>query len=338
MEVNPQYMARALELARHGLGNVSPNPMVGAVIVDRSGSIIGEGYHRCYGRAHAEVNAIRSVDDDAKLKDSTIYVTLEPCSHYGKTPPCAQLIIDKKIPRAVVGATDPNEKVSGRGLAMLRDAGVEVVEGVMERECMCLNAIFMTAHLLHRPFVTLKWAQSRDGFIDHKRTPSDCHAASLSTTLSRMAVHSLRSIHDAILVGSNTVLADNPMLDNRLWSGNSPRPVILDRRRRVKGDFRINERNPLILCDITAVDSVLARLFEQGVSSLLVEGGAEVLQSFIDSGLWDIMRVETSPDDFAEKGSVKAPRIYGTPSFTTAYGDNRIDLYVQNSLVDVKNL
>ena len=198
-------MQRALELARHGELDASPNPMVGAVIVAPDGSIIGEGWHRRHGEGHAEVNAIASVADQTMLRDATMYVTLEPCSHYGKTPPCASLIIEKGIPRVVVGCLDPYEKVAGRGVNMLREAGVEVETGCMEAECVALNRKFMTAHRLRRPYVTLKWAESADGYID----------GHISTPVTSMLVHKLRATHDAILVGSGTVLADSPRLDTR---------------------------------------------------------------------------------------------------------------------------
>ena len=192
MNIEEKYMRRALELARHGLGNTSPNPMVGAVIVDNSGRIIGEGYHRRCGEGHAEVNAIASVADADRgaLRDATMYVTLEPCSHYGKTPPCAKLIIDTGIPRVVVGAGDPFKEVAGRGIRMMREAGIEVAEGIMAAESRALNRRFMTAHEQQRPFVTLKWARSADGFMDSDR--ADGQPAKFSTPLTAMLVHRLR--------------------------------------------------------------------------------------------------------------------------------------------------
>ena len=332
MIIDERYMRRALQLAANGLGHVSPNPMVGAVIVATDGKIIGEGYHRRYGEAHAEVNAVASVADKSMLDDSTMYVTLEPCSHYGKTPPCAELIIERCIPRVVVGAVDPNEKVSGRGIAMLRDAGIEVVTGVMADECCRINAAFMTAHLFHRPFVTLKWAQSADRWLDIKRTPGQ-PAAAISSPLGRLAVHRLRSLHDAILVGSGTVLADNPLLDTRLWGGRAPRPVILDRRRRVSTDFRITARNPIVIEHHDGVADILSRLYALGITSLLVEGGAEVLNSFIDSGLWDLARIETSSVCFGSQGAVEAPVISGVPFRFFTIGSSTVNLLSNNPLI-----
>lgn len=332
MIADERYMRRALELARHGLGSVSPNPMVGAVIVGNDGRIIGEGWHRRYGEGHAEVNAVRSVADPRQLCDSTIYVTLEPCSHYGKTPPCAKLIIDSHIPRVVVGAGDPNEKVSGRGVAMLRDAGIEVVTGVLADESRRLNAAFMTAHTMHRPFVMLKWAQSADGWLDVVRDPAQ-PAAAISSQSGRLAVHRLRSLYDAILVGSGTVLADDPLLDSRLWGGRAPRPVILDRRRRVSGNYRVLGRDPMIISAHDSVPDILAQLYSQGISSVLVEGGAEVLHSFIASGLWDAARVEISPVKFGAGGAVRAPGLAVPPCKSYGLDANQVAFYSNNPLV-----
>lgn len=307
MTYDEKYMRRALALARHGLGNTSPNPMVGAVVVSPSGEIIGEGYHRRCGEGHAEVNAIASVPADKRgmLKDSTMYVTLEPCSHYGKTPPCAKLIIDTGIPRVVVGASDPFKEVSGRGISMLREAGVEVVEGVLADESRALNRRFMTAHEQGRPFVCLKWAQSADGFMDSDRPEG--HPEVFSTSLTARLMHRERSLYDAILVGSGTAIADNPSLSNRLWPGRSPRPVVLDRRGRV-GAENLKMQAPLILDSPTVADA-LYEMYARGITSVLVEGGTSVLQSFIDSGLWDKVRIEVSPKLLGEHGRTSAPKI-----------------------------
>lgn len=332
MIVDEKYMRRALELAAHGLGNVSPNPMVGAVIVSPEGRIIGEGYHRRYGEGHAEVNAVASVSDERLICDATMYVTLEPCSHYGKTPPCAKLIVDKKIPRVVVGAGDPNEKVCGRGIAMLREAGVEVVTGVLAEESRRLNAAFITAHSLHRPFVTLKWAQSADGYMDMVRN-QDSKPAAISTSLGRLAVHRLRAIHDAILVGSGTVIADDPILDSRLWGGRSPRPVILDRRGRINNDFRVAARDTIMITRHDGIADILAQLYARGISSVLVEGGPTILRSFIESGLWDVARVETSKSYFSNRGSAQAPLISSCPLKHYTIDDSQITIYSNNPLI-----
>ncbi|MBQ2163097.1 MAG: bifunctional diaminohydroxyphosphoribosylaminopyrimidine deaminase/5-amino-6-(5-phosphoribosylamino)uracil reductase RibD [Muribaculaceae bacterium] len=215
-------MSRALQLARQGAGHTSPNPMVGAVVVC-DGMIVGEGFHRRCGQAHAEVNAIASVNDQSVLHESTIYVTLEPCSHYGKTPPCANLLIEKGVKRVVVGCLDPFEKVSGRGVEMLREAGINVTVGVLENECKALNERFFTAHTTKRPWVMLKWAQSSDGFM-----ANEDGAVRFSTALTQRLMHSERSRVDAILVGARTVAVDNPSLTTRHWSGSSPLRVVID--------------------------------------------------------------------------------------------------------------
>lgn len=335
MEIDKKYMRRALELARHGLGNTSPNPMVGAVIVDENGRIIGEGYHRKCGQGHAEVNAVASVkpSNRDKLKSSTLYVTLEPCSHYGKTPPCSKLIIETGIPRVVVGSKDPFKEVSGRGIKMLRDAGVEVVEGLLSDECRELNKKFITAHECSRPFVTLKWAQSADGFMDIKRNTSDA-PFKFSDILNCTLVHKLRSEHDAILVGSETAIADNPRLNCRLWPGKSPRPVVVDRRGRVKSDA-LRMSDPLILTDCNDINRTLRRLYNEGITSVLVEGGPTILKSFMDSGLWDEARVEIAPVKLGDKGDSTAPEFNIKPSSKKRIGKNTVAWYRNNI---VKNL
>lgn len=316
--MDEKYMRRALELAAHGELDASPNPMVGAVIVDASGRIIGEGWHRRCGEGHAEVNAVASVADQEALKDSTMYVTLEPCSHYGKTPPCAELIVRTGIPRVVIGTLDPFAKVSGRGVARLREAGVEVEVGMLEKECQELNRKFMTAHRCRRPYVTLKWAQSADGFID----------GHISTPLNSMLVHKLRATHDAILVGSGTALADNPALDTRLYAGKSPVKVVLDRRGRVGNDLRMfSEGETVVMRDYSSLADAMEQLYERGITSVLVEGGATLHRSFIEDNLWDEIRIEVSPDDI--HGQVRAAELPETdiiPNIRTVDG-HRIITY-----------
>lgn len=316
--MNEKYMRRALELAAHGELDASPNPMVGAVIVDASGRIIGEGWHRRCGEGHAEVNAVASVADQEALKDSTMYVTLEPCSHYGKTPPCAELIVRTGIPRVVIGTLDPFAKVSGRGVARLREAGVEVEVGMLEKECQELNRKFMTAHRCRRPYITLKWAQSADGFIN----------GHISTPLNSMLVHKLRATHDAILVGSGTALADNPALDTRLYAGKSPVKVVLDRRGRVGNDLRMfSEGETVVMRDYSSLADAMEQLYERGITSVLVEGGATLHRSFIEDNLWDEIRIEVSPDDI--HGQVRAAELPETdiiPNIRTVDG-HRIITY-----------
>lgn len=318
-EINQIYMQRAIELARNGLGSTSPNPMVGAVIVHHN-RIIGEGWHRRCGEAHAEVNAVNSVCDKSLLADSTIYVTLEPCSHYGKTPPCAKLLVDCGIKRVVVGSLDPFDKVSGRGVEMLRCNGVDVVVGVLERECRDINPVFMTAHATGRPWVTLKWAQSSDGFIDRKRRVDE-PATALSWPLTSVLTHRLRSLHDAILVGSGTMIADRPRLDVRGWTGRSPLRYFVDRSGAVNapdGFVRLPGESP---------HDMLQDLYSKGVTSLLVEGGAHLLQSFVDSGAYNLIRVETATGLTISDG-VAAPVLPGmTPVSTHYVGSSRFDYY-----------
>lgn len=317
MEVDERYMRRALCLAGNGLLDASPNPMVGAVLVDPSGKIIGEGWHRRCGEGHAEVNAVASVADTSLLRNATMYVTLEPCSHYGKTPPCASLIIEKGIPRVVIGCLDPFEKVAGRGVRMLKDAGVEVVTGCLEKECLELNEKFVTSHRRKRPFVTLKWAESDDGYIDGK----------ISTPLTSMLTHRLRATHDAILVGSGTVLADNPRLDTRLYAGHSPLRVILDRRGRVMDAV---DGTTIIYREFSSLNDVLEDLYKRGITSVLVEGGAELHRSFIDSGLWDAMRIERGCKNI--NGKVKAPCLSSDCEVES------VDIVDMNRIINIKNV
>ncbi|MDR0744109.1 MAG: bifunctional diaminohydroxyphosphoribosylaminopyrimidine deaminase/5-amino-6-(5-phosphoribosylamino)uracil reductase RibD [Tannerella sp.] len=301
MTVSEKYMSRCLELAKNGRGNVAPNPMVGAVIV-RNDRIIGEGYHCCYGEAHAEVNAIASVDDEQLLRDATMYVNLEPCSHYGKTPPCAELIIQKGIPRVVIAGPDPFPEVAGRGVKMLRAAGVEVVTGVMENEALELNRFFMTVYKKHRPYIILKWAQSEDGFIDRIRKDQTEAPVLLSTPVTRLMVHKLRSEVQAIMVGTNTAILDNPSLTVRYWAGHSPLRVTIDRNQRIpKSAHLLDGKHPTLVYgepgdnSIHFLRNIMEELCKRNIQSLLVEGGAQLHRSFLEAGLWDEIIVETSP-------------------------------------------
>lgn len=286
-----KYMRRCIQLAKNGEKNAQPNPMVGAVIV-HEGKIIGEGYHVRCGEGHAEVNACASVkkEDEHLLKDSTIYVSLEPCSHYGKTPPCADLLISKSFKRCVIGCQDPFAKVQGRGIQKLRDAGIEVVVGVLESECKALNKRFMTFHGQKRPYITLKWAESADGYIDGK----------ISNTYTQMLCHKRRAEHQAILVGRKTFEIDCPSLTTREWVGSSPKRYVASSQ-----SLALPEGFQLI--QSTSVDNILNQLYEDGIQTLLVEGGAQLLQSFIDSGMWDECYVEKGAADI--HGQVKAPKL-----------------------------
>lgn len=285
------YMSRALGLASNGELHASPNPMVGAVIVAPDGRIIGEGWHRRCGEGHAEVNAVASVSeaDRPLLRQSTMFVTLEPCSHYGKTPPCARLILDTGIPRVEVATVDPFARVAGRGIAMLREGGVDVRVGLLGEEARRLNRRFFGAHTRRRPWVTLKWAQSADGFIDGRDSESDSPAA-ISTPLTRAAVHRERALNQAIIVGSGTVIADSPSLTVRDYAGDSPQRFVLDRR------GRLSERTGWTILSDPTPEEAISRLYSDfGIISVLVEGGATLLNSFIATNLWDEARIEVNP-------------------------------------------
>ena len=318
-----KYMRRCIQLAKNGHANVSPNPMVGAVIVCDD-KIIGEGYHIRYGEAHAEVNAIRSVKDESLLKRSTIYVSLEPCSHYGKTPPCADLIISKGIPRVVVGCEDPFIEVAGRGIRRLRNAGCEVIVGMLQEECKKLIKPFTTFNLLKRPYIILKWAESADGFIDLNRTEGT--PAILSTELTSMLVHKRRAEADAIMIGTRTAKLDNPFLTVRNWEGKHPTRVVLDRHLTLPDDlhlfdgtvptlvFTAKERKSTSGVEFITLDytedilpQILTALYKKKIESLFVEGGSQLLQSFIDSGLWDEIYIEKSCKRLGS--GVKSPEI-----------------------------
>ena len=275
--VDEKYMRRCLQLAANGIQGARPNPMVGAVIVahrpsaiSHQPSIIGEGYHVRCGQGHAEVNAFACVrlEDEPLLKDATIYVSLEPCSHYGKTPPCADLIIKKGVRRVVVGTIDPFAEVHGRGIKKLLDAGIDVTVGVLEKECQWLNRRFFTYHSKHRPYIILKWAQTANGFIDDHGK-----ALQISNEQTQILSHQLRAEEDAILVGHTTDAREHPQLTVRHWHGPNPKRVVLTHQRPL----------PQLIDD----------LYQQGIQSLIVEGGRQTHESFIQAGLWDEIRVET---------------------------------------------
>ena len=294
MNKDEEYMRRCIQLAKNGRQNAQPNPMVGAVIVceDR---ILGEGYHVRCGEGHAEVNACAAVrpEDEHLLKESTIYVSLEPCSHWGKTPPCAELLVKKGFKRCVVGCIDPFAEVQGRGIQRLREAGMEVTVGVLEEECKALNRHFFTFHGKHRPFITLKWAQSADGFIDGQ----------ISTPFTQMLCHKRRAEHQAIMVGRKTWEVDHPMLNVRRWYGRNPKIYVATRQE------HYDTGNPLATPCLLPVEKCLEQLYADGIQSLLVEGGAQLHQAFIDAGLWDECYVEVGEE--AIYGKVPAPKLKG---------------------------
>ena len=324
MTKDEKYIARCIQLASNGIHHAAPNPMVGAVIAHND-TIIGEGYHIRCGEAHAEVNAIRSVKDESLLKDSTIYVSLEPCSHFGKTPPCSDLIIEKGIPRVVVGCIDPFSQVAGKGIEKLRNAGIEVTVGVLEKECQQLIRRFVTFNTRQRPFITLKWAESADGFIDLERTDGQPYI--FSSPLTSMISHKRRTEHAAILVGRRTALLDNPSLTARNWFGRNPVRLVIDKDltlpeclslfngetktivfTRKPGATNVPQTTCIpIDFEKDILPQIMEELYKLKLQSLIVEGGSILLQSFIDAGLWDEMYIELS--DISLKKGVIAPRL-----------------------------
>ncbi|MBN2668878.1 MAG: bifunctional diaminohydroxyphosphoribosylaminopyrimidine deaminase/5-amino-6-(5-phosphoribosylamino)uracil reductase RibD [Bacteroidales bacterium] len=318
-------MQRSLQLARLGKGTAAPNPMVGSVIVFQ-GEIIGEGYHQQCGQAHAEVNAINSVIDSDLLTQSTLYVNLEPCAHVGRTPACSTLIIQKKIPRVVIGCVDPFEKVAGKGIDMLKAAGVEVVVGVLEKESQWLNRCFFTFHQKKRPYIILKWAQTIDGFIDIDRTDASVEPAWITNELSRALVHKWRTEEPAIMVGTQTALKDNPQLNVRAWSGKEPLRITVDRDLRIPRSYHLYDDSQATLIFSNEIGQsgkntewvkldnaqdinrqIFTTLYQKEIQSVIVEGGKEVLESLIAQNLWDEARVFIGPKTF--KKGVKAPII-----------------------------
>lgn len=320
------FMQRCLDLALLGIGNVAPNPMVGCVIV-HNGTIIGEGYHEKYGQAHAEVNAIGSVKNPELLKESTLYVSLEPCAHFGKTPPCSDLIIEKQIPRVVVGTVDPFAEVAGKGIEKMRKAGIELEVGLLEKKCRTLNRRFFKFHEKKRPYIILKWAQTLDGFIDTDRTET-VHPTWITNALAKRLVHKQRSEESAILIGTNTAQYDNPALTVREWSGTQPIRMVIDRVGRLDPGLQIFDRQcPTwvftsaektssenleyirLNFDQNILPQMMDELYRRNILSVIVEGGSKLLNSFIEMNLWDEAFVYTG-NQFFGKG-VAAPHISG---------------------------
>jgi len=338
-----KYMQRCLELAKNGLGNTYPNPMVGSVIVFEN-KIIGEGWHQKAGEPHAEVNAINSVKDKSLLSKSTIYVSLEPCSHFGKTPPCSDLIIYHKIPNIVVGTVDPNEKVAGKGIEKLRQSGANVTVGILEKKCLELNRRFFTFHNQKRPFIILKWAESADGFLSPK-AKNEQKPVWITNSYSRQLVHKWRTEEQAILVGTTTVLADNPQLNSRDWLGNNPIRIVLDRSGKISNDYEVkngkqqtifitekenfvsdeNYNHETIIFDNQLAEKICKLLFQKGIQSVIIEGGLQTLQTFINANLWDEARIFKGSLLFQQ--GTKAPTLFGeTVKRTTILNDELLIL------------
>jgi diaminohydroxyphosphoribosylaminopyrimidine deaminase/5-amino-6-(5-phosphoribosylamino)uracil reductase len=311
-------MHRCIELARLGAGNVAPNPQVGAVLV-HNGRIIGEGYHQQYGKAHAEVNCINSVkkEDLPLISASALYVSLEPCAHFGKTPPCSDLIIQKKIPKVIIGCRDPFSEVDGKGIERLQKAGVEVITGVLEQECKELNKRFFYFVTHKRPYIILKWAQTANG----KMANEGEERLLISNEYTNRLVHQWRSEEAAILVGTNTALQDDPSLTNRIWTGTTPMRMVLDRNLRLPASLKLfdqqqktivfnevkqDEKQNLVYYKLDGetdtIDQLINASYKLGIQSVLVEGGAQLLQSFIDSNNWNEARIITNNELVIDKG------------------------------------
>lgn len=337
------FMQRCIDLAYLGQGNVAPNPMVGCVIV-HEGKIIGEGYHKKFGEAHAEVNAISSLSDVSVLKESTVYVSLEPCAHFGKTPPCADLLISSQVKKVVIGCKDTHHKVGGKGIEKLKKAGVEVVVGVLEKECRELNKRFFTFHEKQRPYVILKWAQSKDGFLDGPRRNNEKGIFWISSPETRTLVHKWRSEEASILVGRKTVENDNPSLTVRDYYGKNPIRLIIDSQLKISGDLNIlSDEAPTIIFNrsrneksgsvewvkIPEVETryILEELYKRGIQSVIVEGGSRTLQYFIFDNVWDEARVIVG-NTYLGEGN-RAPSINKVPAFSYQFSQDHIYHYLR---------
>lgn len=332
------YIRRCIELAQKAIGNTYPNPLVGSVIV-HNGKIIGEGYHHKAGENHAEINAINSVEDKSLIPESTIYVSLEPCAHFGKTPPCALKIVELGFKKVVIGAMDSHDKVNGKGKKIIQDAGIEVVSGVLEKECIDLNKRFFTYHEKRRPFIILKWAESGDHFMDKDFKPTQ-----ISNSLTKQFVHHLRNNEHSILIGTMTALRDNPSLTTREIVGRNPIRILIDIDLKVPSDFNIysNEAETLVFNSVKEgqeenikfiktsrenfIENMLKKLHELQIQSIIVEGGSLVLQQFIDASLWDETIIIKNKNLVLESGT-KAPIFSETPIDTQDFRDNVIEFY-----------
>ena len=335
---NELFMKRCIELAKMAIGQTYPNPLVGSIIV-HNGKIIGEGYHHKAGEVHAEINAINSVKDASLLPFSDIYVSLEPCAHFGKTPPCALKIKEIGFKKVFIGALDPHEKVNGQGKKIIEEAGIEVTDGVLEKECRELNKRFFTFHQKKRPYILLKWAQSEDGFLDANFKP-----VPIGNPLTQQFVHVLRNQEHAILVGTQTALNDNPSLTTRAVAGRNPTRILIDFDLKVPSSYQIFNKdaqtiifngmknqieNHLHFIKIekeNSMQQLLTKLYEHQIQSVLVEGGRSTLQQFIDAGIWDEAIIIKNPNLRLEKGT-KTPEFNGENGKSTQFRDNEVVFY-----------
>ena len=342
MKTHEKYINRCIELAENGLGTTYSNPLVGSVIV-YDGKIIGEGWHKKAGEPHAEVNAINSVKDKSLLNKSTIYVSLEPCSHFGKTPPCCDLIIKNGIPNVVIGTVDPNEKVAGNGIKKLIEAGINVTVGILETQCNERNKRFFTFHDKKRPYIILKWAESKDGFIAPLQK-LEKKPVWITNQYSRQLVHKWRSEEQAILVGTQTVIDDNPKLDVRDWTGNNPIRVVLDQNNRISNEYHLFDSNvkTIVLSKLKpAVEKeniifevidfkqniakqIAETLYKHQIQSVIIEGGRQTIQTFIDSNLWDEARIFIGNTLIRE--GIKAPILIRKSFEKLSIGDDELIL------------
>jgi len=334
MKIHEKYIKRCIEIAKNGLGITRPNPMVGCVIVHEN-KVIGEGFTSAYGGNHAEVNAITSVTDKSLLKKSTLYVTLEPCCHFGKTPPCSDLIIKHQIPRVVIGTIDTHSKVAGKGIEKLKNSGCDVVVDVLENACKEHHKRFFTFHNNKRPYVILKWAQTSDGFIAPK-TKIKQRPVWINKEFSRQLAHKWRAEEHAILVGTNTVIKDNPSLTVRDWTGQNPIRVVIDRKNKLSRDYNVfnYEAETIVISDNTVdfsknlASQICSVLHEKEIQSVTIEGGTKTLQTFIDEDLWDEARIFTGNTVFKE--GVKAPNLSGKLISEKNIIDDVLKIYVNN--------
>lgn len=344
MTTHETFIRRCIQLAYNGLGNTYPNPLVGCVIVYND-KIIGEGWHQKAGENHAEINAIESVKDKELLKNSTLYVNLEPCSHFGKTPPCDSAIIQHKIPEVIVGTQDIHSKVNGIGILHLQQAGIEIKTGILEEECKQLNKRFFTFHQKKRPYIILKFAQTVDGFLDKIRNVvnhNEAASTAISNGFSSQLVHKWRSEENAILVGTNTVIKDNPKLNIRHWKGNEPYKIIIDKELKINNNYAIFNQEKVIIfnaikeinnenIDYVQIDfskeilpQLVEKLYEKNIQSVVVEGGKNVLEQFIRLNLWDEARIITALNKRFHSG-IEAPKISGKVINTLSILDDYIE-------------
>ncbi len=349
-QYDKKYMSRCIELAKKGIGNVSPNPMVGAVIVHNN-KIIGEGYHRKYGQAHAEVNAINSVKNKELLKESSIYVSLEPCAHVGKTPSCAKLIAETQIPRVIVGSIDPYVKVAGKGVEIIKKSGKEIITGVLKKECIKLNKRFYTYHQKKRPYIILKWAKTIDNFIDYNRQKgTPIKPAWITNPICKTIVHKWRTEEDAFMVGTNTIIKDNPQLTARKWYGKNPLRISIDKYCQLNNEYDIfdNQAPTIIFNSVkdetinkasyikidfskNIIPQILDILFELEIQSLVIEGGTITLAEFIKYGIWDEALVFTGGKKFTK--GVKAPEFNILPDITKTYKESKLEIFYNNEYI-----